>query len=314
MKAIRIFGVVLCILWCAGGHARAGDREIAVALSHTAASLPVLRMLESGVLGPDVSISIDVWSAPEQLLAMAQKGRHAYYVLPLTLAARLYAKGIPLRLVNVSAWGGITLVSSDDAVGGWSDLPGRDVHVPRRSSPPDALFRYFLHHERIDETDIRLVYSSLPEIAQLVRTGRIDTAVMMEPQTTRALAGGARIVLDFEKEWQRIHGADAALPSLGFGGTPRFLEDNPELARRFEHAYAEACGWIAAHPAEAGALAEKYLSLPAPLIVEALPRLGLRYVAAADAKQSVETFFSVLHDDSPEMIGGRIPDAGFYQE
>lgn len=313
MTMVRKFGAIAVLLFLIQYAAHSGERAINIALSHTAAALPVLRMAESGALGPDMNIDITVWNAPEQLLAMAQKGRHDYYVLPLTLAARLYAKGIPLRITNVSAWGGIALVTSDPAVKQWSDLPGRQIHVPRQSSPPDALFRYFLHHYGIDESGIRFVYSTIPEIAQLVRTGRIDTAVIMEPQTTAALTDTAHIAIDFENEWRKIHGAETAIPSLGFGGMARFLDDNPELAERFEQAYAEACEWVVAYPAEAGALAEKYLSLPASLIEKAMPRLGLRYVEAAKAKPMVETFFSVLHEDSPAMVGGRIPDAAFYQ-
>ncbi len=279
-----------------------------VALSRTAAALPILRMVETRALGADVRVSFDIWTSPEQLLAMAQNNRHQVYVLPLTLAARLYNKDVPIRLTNVSVWGGIALVSTDPDIQQWTDLPGKHIHLPQRSSPPDILLRYFLRQAGVEEESIEFSYSTIPEIAQLLTIGRIQTGLLMEPRTTAALIGSdkVRIVFDFEQEWQRINGSDASLPSLGFGLATSFADENPVLARQLDQSYAEAVQWVVEHPAESGALAEKYLGLSARLIEKALPRMGLRYRTAGAAKHDVETLL--------QLVGERVPDAAFYQE
>ena len=42
------------------------------------------------------------------------------------------------------------------------------------------------------------------------------------------------------------------------------------------------------------------------------PQLPPAFVTANDARTELEFFFSVLHQSQPALIGGKLPDAGFY--
>ena len=48
-------------------------------------ALPVLHMIEDNLLGDHVTIELDVWNAPEQLIAMVQGGEHNMFAFPLTV-------------------------------------------------------------------------------------------------------------------------------------------------------------------------------------------------------------------------------------
>ena len=42
-------------------------------------------MMEAGLLGENVTIDLNVWNSPEELLAMVQGGEHDLYAFPLTV-------------------------------------------------------------------------------------------------------------------------------------------------------------------------------------------------------------------------------------
>jgi ABC-type nitrate/sulfonate/bicarbonate transport systems, periplasmic components len=288
---------------------------IHIGVSRAPASLPVLYMIEYDVLGDLAELKSQLWSAPEQLLAMVQGRRHQFFTLPVTLAARLHNKGFDIRLTNVSGWGLAYLVTTDPAVRGWKDLSGKTVHVPPRSSPPDALFRYFLDLNGLrPDKDVFFVHAPNMEIAHLLGAGRITNAVLVEPQATAAemMNVDAETALDFSREWRVEHGKNAALPSLGFGGMAAFVDANPELTRAIEAAYREGVEWVNANPGKAGALAEKYLGIKSDVVTTAVPRLGLRYRSATDAENDLTLLFQILFDFSPSLIGDAVPDATLY--
>lgn len=278
-------------------------------------AFPLLRMMETDALGPDVQIRLDVWVTPEQLIAMAQGGRHQLLALPLTVAAKLYNKGVGIRMINVDTWGVASLVTSDPEVRGWKDLAGKTLFVPLKSSTPDALTRYFLGRAGLRmETDVNVAYAPVIEIAQLLRAGRVQNAVLIEPHVTAAIAAdaGLREVVAFSDEWAAIKGSERRIPNAGFAASSRLIAENPDLVRRFGREYEKALLWTLENPEAAGELVERYLGLQGDMIVAAMPRLGLAYRDAPDAADEVEDFFGVLHDFSPDLIGKTIPDEAFY--
>ena len=63
-------------------------------------TLPLLHMADAGLLGDNVKIELDIWDAPEQLIAMVQDGEHDMFAFPLTVAAKLYNKGLPVQYLG----------------------------------------------------------------------------------------------------------------------------------------------------------------------------------------------------------------------
>ena len=46
-------------------------------------TLPLLHMADAGLLGDNVKFELDIWDAPEQLIAMVQDGEHDMFAFPL---------------------------------------------------------------------------------------------------------------------------------------------------------------------------------------------------------------------------------------
>lgn len=317
-RTLSLLVALLCLA-LALAPLRAGEAPatITVGVPQAPPALPILRMIDSGAMRDRATIALNVWNSPEQLIAMALDGEHDMFIMPLTVAARLHNKGVGVRLTNITTWGIAHLITSDPGVSAWADLAGKTLFVPMRSSTSDVLTRYFLHQAGLEpERDVRVAYLTMAEMGRLLAAGRIDNAVLLEPQVTAVLSANPalRIAFSFADEWKRIKGAAADIPNAGLGATTAFLDANPDLAREFEAEYAKAVAWILEHPGEAGVLAREYLGLRAETIADAVPRLGLRYVSAGDAAGEVDALFRLLHDFSPELIGKTIPDATLYWE
>ncbi len=47
-------------------------------------------------------------------------------------------------------------------------------------------------------------------------------------------------------------------------------------------------------------------------MTNSLQNITWKFIPAADARVSLEAFYTALSELSPEVIGGRLPDDGFY--
>ena len=288
---------------------------ITVGVPKAPPALPVLHMIEDQLLGENVNINLDVWAGPEQLIAMVQDEGHDLFAFPLTVVAKMYNNGVPVRLMNVNTWGVTYFMTTDPDFQSWEDLKDQTVYIPLKSSPPDALTQYFLDEAglKVGE-DVELVYATMPEVSALLASGEAKYATLIEPQCTIAMSKNENVrrAFSFESEWQRTTGTETMIPNAGFGTTQRFLDANPELAAQFQAAYEESVQWVLDNPEAAGELAAKYLELPAPVIAKAIPNMGICFKTPQDAHAELDTFYNLLNDFDAQMIGGKLPDEGMF--
>lgn len=297
--------------------AQAGPLEITLGVPTAPPTLPLLRMVDSKALGEDVTLNLDVWTAPDQLIAMVQDSQHDMFAFPLTVVSTLFNKGLDVRLMNVNTWGVTYFLTSDPDFSTWADLKGKTVHIPLQSSPPDALTQYFINEAGlVPGEDVEIVYASTDEVTQLLASGQAQYATQIEPQVTAALSKNPdlRRALSFEEEWQRVTGTDTMIPNAGFGTKQSFIDEHPDFVASFQDAYQEALEWVVANPADAAALAEAELGMQAAMVEKAIPNMGLHFKTAVDASGELADFYQLLYDFDPSMIGGNIPTEEMYYE
>jgi NitT/TauT family transport system substrate-binding protein len=280
-------------------------------------ALALLRMIETDAMGDDVNLSYNLWTGAEQLIAMLQGGQADMFAFPLTVASKLYNKGFDVKLTNVNTWGVIYFVTSDPSFKTWEDLRGKTVYIPLRTSPPDYLTQYFMSEAGLEiGKDVKVVYSTQAEIANLLVAGRIEYATMIEPQMTMAMMKNSKLrcVYSFEELWKQEKGEDKHMPNAGFGVRGSFLSENPEIVARFEKEYEIALEWVVSNPKEIGVLAQKELGVSAKVIENALDNMGMYYQSAQDAKEPLRELYELLYSFDPSSIGGKIADSGMLYE
>lgn len=278
-------------------------------------ALPLLRMIETNAMGEDVNLEYSLWSSPEQLIAMLQGSEGDMFALPLTVAAKLYNKGMPFKISNVNTWGVTYFTTTDPEFSSWTDLKGETVYIPLRSSPPDLLTLLFMQNAGLDlKKDVNIIYSTQAEIANLMAAGEIEYATQIEPQCTMSMMKNAdvRSVYSFADCWRELRQDDSDQPNAAWALRNSFAEAHPDVAAAFETEYEKALEWVVANPEEAAQLAHEKLGMPAAVFAKGIPRMGIKYLSAQDARDDCNALFELLYAADPKSVGGKIPGDGLY--
>lgn len=293
------------------------QNTIIVSAPKTAATIPLLRMIDSNALGTGVKIDLKLFGDLEKLMVIAVREDYGFLILPIHTAAILYNKGIDVRLLNVNVWGGIYLSSTDADFHQWQDLKGKQLYLPNKGSVPDILARYFLEENglKIDE-HLEIVNATYPQIAQLFVMEKIKYAVDGEPFATsnKTYVQNYRVILDFVEEWKKTADDKYSLPAYGVVVNDDFRVANQAFVKIFNQEYRRAVQWTLTNPDEAGVLAEKYLNLDKEMITKAIPGFNFSYQPALNAKMALEKYYGVLYNSKPESIGGKVPNENFYYQ
>jgi len=268
-------------------------------------------------LGPGVDTNFTVLPSPKAMVSRVAGGELDFAVFPANMAAKMYTAGPGYKLGAVVGMGVLHLLSRDPEINEWSDLQDKTVYSIGKGATPDFLFQYLLSQHGLDPNEnvqINFSVSSGPQLAQLLISGKIDTAILPEPFVTmvRTRASEVRKVLDFQSSWQQIQGGETTYPITVVVVKPQLAAKRPELVERFLKAYSESIDWVNSNPAEAAQLIGKYEVMPAALAEPAIPHCNLKFIPSAAARPIMEEFLQVLLDFNPASVGGQLPDDGFY--
>jgi len=263
-----------------------------------------------------------VWENADQLKAMVAGGQGDFVTIPSNTSAIFYNKGLKMSLLDISVWNITYLITTDPEVASFTDIKGQSLVVAFQGSVPDVMFQYIATKEGLDpQKDFELQYATDPtQAAQLLLSGKVKNAVLSEALATAAITQSRSTetplyrALAFDKAWAQAAGGSALSPIAGTVATPSVM-DKPEVVAAFLREYEAAVEWMLANPEEAGALVETelpQLGLKAPLMTASLQNITWKFTPAADARASLEAFYTALSELSPEVIGGKLPDDGFY--
>jgi len=265
------------------------------------------------------AVDLRSWRDPDQLRAWLAGGEISLAAIPTNVAANLYNRGLPLRLLNVCVWGVLGVLSHRQPLVRVTDLAGRRVGVPFRGDMPDLVLRCLAGRAGMDPAaDLDITYLSTPfEAVQMFLARRLDAVVLPEPARSAArLQGGSLGLelreLDLQAEWARLTDGPAEVPQAGIACRQALAEDAAELLAALQAACVSAVEWIHAEPAAAAELGASVFDLPAPVLEAAIARTGLEARPATGARPALEAFFEALAELSPGFIGGRLPDSAFY--
>jgi len=323
-------GSLLAAAMFASGTAAAAGKLERLTLSgpFAAVAFPLIHMVDSGAL-KDVAETVEFvpWKDPDQLrvLAIDGKGKVDFIAMPSNVAANLYNRGVKLRLINISTWGVLWLVSRDKSLKTLEDFQGKEVLMPFRADMPDIVFQTLADKAGLDpKKNFRLRYVGTPlDAMQLLIARQADHALLSEPAVSMALrktksfpvsviAPELHRSVDLQQEWGRLLKRETRIPQAGIAAMGQALAD-PALIERFQQAYAASLKWCEARPEECGALVAKRVDMLTPEgVADSVRADNTAFVPAHEAKPELEFFFAQLQARQPALIGGKLPDDGFY--
>ncbi len=288
-------------------------------------SHPIFRMMETGALNTIANkVVFKLWKNPDQLRAMILNKEVDFVAIPTNVASILYNKEQPIKLLNISVWGILKILTRDENIKSLEDLKGKELLVPWRGDMPDIVLRAVLRKRGISSDDIKITYVSNPmDAAKQLIIRKADNILLPEPATSMVLrktkSFPVKLVaptvfrsISIEKEWGEAYQREPKLPVAGMAVIGDMLQ-NKEAIKLFEDEYAKAMTWYKAHTKEAGILSAKYVTMfTADAFTDSIGFTQLEVKKAIDVKDEIDFFLNVLKEDNPKVIGGSVPDANFY--
>lgn len=264
--------------------------------------------------------SFKIWRNPDEMRAGLTSGTMNALVLPIQVAANLYNRGMKLKLLNIMTKGLIYIISADAGITGFDGLRGKKLAVPFRNDMPDLVVnRLLAHYDIVPGTDITIVNTGTPiEAVQMLLAGRVDAVLAPEPACAGAIMMGklkgkdVRRAIDVQAVWGEVTGKEPVLPQAGLALTDRLTAAHPGLADSLQAVLEAAAKKVNADPAEAAAAAAPSLDFPKPVIAASIATSKLVAIRAKQARPAIEVMLSTLGDSDPDIIGGHLPDDGFY--
>ncbi|MBP6497365.1 MAG: ABC transporter substrate-binding protein [Sulfurospirillum sp.] len=300
--------------------------KLVIAGPFSGISHPMFRLIETGALS-DIANKVEfkLWQNPDELRALLLKKEVHFVALPTNVAANLYNKKEPIRLLNVPIWGILEIVSRDASLKHIEDFKGKEIIVPFRADMPDIVLQALIKQAGLDaKKDFKLKYvPNPPDAMQMLILRRADHVLLAEPATSMAMrkTGSFPVSLiapelyrslNLQSEWGRLFHVEPKVPQAGIGVIGK-VDD--KVIARFNEEYEKALVWYQAHPKEAGLMVEKELkAFKAEAISDSIAHTTLEVQSAQKSKVALEQFFEILMQIEPKLIGSKIPDEGFYYQ
>lgn len=322
---MKTFIYSLLLLLITTGVLEAKVEKLVVSGPFATVSHPVLHMIETNALA-DVADKVEfkLWKNPDELRSMTIKGDVDFVAIPTNTAAILNNKGVDIKLLNVSVWGILGMISRDDSLKSLKDFKGKKIAVPFRADMPDIVFKQLLKKEGLDpQKDFELVYVASPiDAMQMLIMRRIDHALLAEPAISMALrktksfpvslvAPDLFRSVDLQNEWGALFKNSGDVPEAGIAVMGHVKDEH--LIKRFQQEYEKSLEWYKANPKEAGVLVAKNIDmLDKDAVADSISHVRLKGADALKVKEELEFFFEVLMQEEPKSIGGKLPDDDFY--
>lgn len=277
-------------------------------------------MTQPEIIGMADTVKFQQWRSPDMLTAMMSNGQVQVAATPSNTAAILYNKGVKIQLLDITTWGVLHLITRRDDIKSLPDLKGKTLMSFFRGGMPDIVTRYLAGKQGMDfDKDVDVSYASSPmEGMQMFLAGKAETIILPEPAVTAAMLKSKMVgqplnTFSLQDVWTEVTGR-TRMPQAGTLVLSDWAEKNPEKLAQIKASIKNSVDWMNTEKEACAALGAKEFGLPTPIVRKSLDNVHMQRVSAVEAREELEFFFTALSELSPKLIGGKLPDDGFYQD
>ncbi len=322
MKKILFFLLVTIV------NIYAKESKIVIAGPVATVSHPFFHMIETNALS-DVTQKVEfrLWKNPDELRSMILNSEINFIAIPTNVASNLYNKKQEIKLLGVSIWGILAFLSRDNNLKTLKDYKNKEIIIPFREDMPDIVFKELVKAQGMDiKKDFKIRYASTPvDAMQMLILRRVDHALLAEPATSIALKKTGSFPLklvapdlyrsvNIQEEWGKTFNTKGEIPQAGVAVLGDMINKD-FIIKRFEEEYKKSLAWYKANPKEAAKITVKRLKmLEEEGLALSIPHVQMKYKSALKSKKDIEDFFKILMGSNPKLVGGKLPNDGFYYQ
>jgi NitT/TauT family transport system substrate-binding protein len=269
--------LIACLALAASGCAPRDSSETTIRvgyfpnLTHSQALIGLARGDFADALGPQVRIDAKAFNAGPSVIEALFAGEIDLAYIGPNPAVNGYVRsqGEALRVIAGATSGGASFIVRPEAgIDSASDLSGKRIATPQLGNTQDVALRAYLARNQLAPTEkggtVQVIPTDNPQILDLFRRGEIDGAWVPEPWATRLIVeGGGELFIDERTLWPEGQFTTALVIVR-----TEFLEEHPDLVRRWLQAHVNLTLWEQSNPDEAKRLANEEI---ARITSQALP-------------------------------------------
>jgi len=322
---VVLFSVVFLMTACStvindtGRNKAVKTEKIKVVAPSGATAVSISKAMKDTTEIDGTKVEYEVVPTTDLIVARLTSKEADFAVVPINLAAQLYRKNVPYKLVSVVTWGNLFIASSEN-IKGWESLKGQDVYLMGKGLVPDIVFRALLKENGLDpDKDVNLIYlSGATELAPNFLNGTAKISMLPEPvlSTVKTKKPDTNVFLDLQEEWKKAFGLErSGYPQAGIVVKEELINNDPQLVKNYISVLADGMKWINENPGEAGRIAEELeLGLTADIVEKSMPGNNIRHEYVKDVRKELDQIFEIMYEFNPETVGGELPDDGLYYE
>lgn len=152
------------------------------------------------------------------------------------------------------------IVRKDSGITKITDLKGKVIATPTMGAGMHTATLYWLRKNGIDASAVRAVEVPFPNMADQLKSGRVDAVEATQPFVSNMLAAGNVTLGD-----PNLHISDPALGSLWIA-KGAWARDNRKVISAWIASLNMAIAFIGSNPAQARVILGKYTHLPKPVV------------------------------------------------
>ena len=238
-------------------------------------------------------------------------------IVPSNMASIAYNKTSNYQIAGTIGMGSFYLVSSDEDIKSLdSSLEGKEVGNIGKGLTPDITVQALLKEKDVDLSKVTFNYSNeASDLVSLLATGKLTTGIVPEPALSGLLTKNSdlKVICGVNDTWKDVFKNENGYPQSTLIIKTSFAKENGEFVESFIKSLDENIECTNKNPKEAGVFAAKFVvNIKAPLLVKAIDRTNLKFIAIEDSKDDYQKYFEILNSFNAKVLGGKVPDENIF--
>lgn len=280
-------------------------------------SIGLVKVMEDNEAGISANkYEFTVAASPDILTPQLVQGNLDIAAVPANLASVLYNNTDgKVQLLAINTLGVIYILSKNANITSVNDLKGKTIYASGKGATPEFSLRYILAQNGLDpDKDVTVEWKS--EHSEIVATlNSLDSGIAMIPQPFVTIAqnsvAGLTVALDLTDEWNKVGGGTEMLTGV-LVVRREFAEAHPTALAAFLTEYAASTEYVNNNVSAAAQLVEKFNIFSAAVAEKAIPYCNITFIGGTEMKPLMDGYLSVLLNQKPASIGGKLPGSDFY--
>ena len=197
-----------------------------------------------------------------------------------------------------------------------SPLKGKTIYLTGKGTTPDYTLQYILAQNGLTDECTLEYKSEATEVAAVLAENPQAVGLLPQPFVTAACAQNEAlsVIFDMDEQWNKAQSENGSSTVTGVTVVRNeFLKENEDAVMIFLTEHKESAEAINADPAKGATLAvEAGIIAKEPIAQKAIPNCNIVCITGEEVQKKLEAYLTVLYEQSPEAVGGKLPAQEFY--